>query len=111
MTDQPDQVRSHARKVLRDVLRWRLTADGWTEVSAALDNLEASLGLAGPDQLAALTVTSAALELSAPYLGLTPIDKPTADVPDTVRERVNVLIHALTPPLGPGTDETSEAAG
>jgi hypothetical protein len=96
--------------VLQDVLRWRLTADGWAEVSAILDELEAGLGLTGPDQLTALTMASVALELSAPER-LTPIDKLAVPVPDRVRDRVNVLIHALTPPAGPGTGETSEAAG
>jgi hypothetical protein len=110
VTAQPDEVPSHARNVLQDVLRWRLTADGWGEVSAILDKLQASLSLPGPDQLAALSMASVALELSAPER-LTPIDKLAVPVPDRVRERVNVLIHELTPPAGPGTDETSEAAG
>jgi hypothetical protein len=111
VTAGPEQIRSHARDVLQDVLRWCLTADRWAEISATLDNLEAGLGLTGPDQLAALAEASVALELSAP-VRLTPIDKLTAaPVPDSVRERVNVLIHALTPPVGPGTDETTGAAG
>jgi hypothetical protein len=55
-------------------------------------------------------VASVALELSAPQL-LTPIDKLAVPVPDRVRERVNVLIHTLTPPVEPGPDEAAEAAG
>lgn len=110
MTAEPDPVRGHARDVLQDVLRWQLTADGWARVSATLDKLEAGLGLTGPDQMAALTMASVELELSAPER-LTAIDKLAAPVPDRVRERVNVLVHELAPPAGPGTDETSGAGG
>ena len=110
MTAQPDQDPSHLRNVLQEVLRWRLNVDGWAEISAILDNLKAALRRADSDRLAALAEASVALELSAPER-LTEIDKLTAPVPDRVRERVNVLIHELTPSAGPGTDEASGAAG
>jgi hypothetical protein len=110
VTAQPDQIRSDARSVLQDVLRWCLTADGWAEISAILDKLEAGLDLTGPDQLAALAEASLALELAAPPR-LTEIDKLTAPVPGSVRERVNVLVHELTRPARQDTDETSGAAG
>jgi CATRA-Associated Small Protein len=111
VTAGPVELRRHARNVLQDVLRWRLTADRWADISDILDDLEAGLRLSGPGQLAALTEAAVALELSAPPR-LTPVDKLAADsAPDSVRDRVNVLVHALTPPAAPATDETSGAAG
>jgi hypothetical protein len=109
MTGRPDQIQRDARDVLLDVLRWRLPPDRWAEISAILDNLGTGLDLADPDQLAALAEASVALELAAPEL-LTEIDKLTGPAPDSVRERVNFLIHELSPPARQDSDEASRAA-
>jgi hypothetical protein len=108
VTARPAQVRQHAREVLLDVPRWSLTPSGWAAVSAILDTLATGLDLADPDQLAALAEASVALELSAPER-LTEVDKAATPAPDSVRERVNVLIHELTPSARQGADETSWA--
>jgi hypothetical protein len=99
MTGRPDQVRSDAVSVLRDVLRWRLTPDRWGGISAILENLGTGLDLSNPGQLAALDEASVALELAAPVL-ITEIDKLTGPAPDSVRERVNLLIYELSPRAG-----------
>jgi hypothetical protein len=109
VTARPDQVRRHTREVLLDVPRWSLAPTRWAAISAILDTLEAGLDLADPDHhLAALAEASVALELSAPER-LTEVDKAATPAPDSVRERVNVLIHELTPSARQGADETSGA--
>jgi hypothetical protein len=110
MTDQLAVIRDTALSVLQDVLEWdNLTPARWDDVARILDRLGTGLDLTDPDQLAALSEATIALELAAPIRIIT-IETAGAPVPDRVRERANRLIHELTriafdetePGSGPG---------
>ena len=76
--------------VLRQALDWQLPAAGWVDVRLALDRLGASHDV-GADL--------GYLELAGPFrIGTRVGDEPTTPIPAPLRERVNELIHSLTPP-------------
>jgi hypothetical protein len=109
VTGPPDQVRSDAVSVLRDVLRWSLTPARWADIGGILDRLGTGLDLADPGQRTGLDKATVALELAGPDL-LTAIVAETGPAPDDVRDRVNELIHELEPPRRPGADEVAGTA-
>jgi hypothetical protein len=85
------------------------------DVADVLDGLAEEVNLANPDQLDALSEATIALELAAPAR-IIKIDKDAVPTPDRIRERVNHLIHELTPLTGGarstgGTTSGTRAAG
>lgn len=102
------RVRQRALDVLADIPRWRLGGDAWDRVGQGLRDMERAVG-AG-DRVA-LQRAAAEVELAGPYrvLGLEDVD--LLPPPETLRERVAELVHALRTPAPPPAGKDPDAAG
>jgi hypothetical protein len=98
------QVRAEALEVLRDVLEWRTTSENWDRIARALETMAAAIVKADLD---ALQVAADALELMSPIRIIRIGDVYGDPPPETVRDRVNRLVHSLESPEASVHDESS----
>ena len=95
-------LREEALDVLRDALRWRLTARRWTGVEEVVAGLAAALR-AG--DVGVLRRRVHELELSGPVRATGIDEDPVVEPPDAVRPVLNALVRALE------EDESGPAPG
>jgi hypothetical protein len=85
-------VRAEALDVVSDIDQWRLADARWQAIDQVLAAMAAALET---DDLEALAAATAELELAGPVritrIGATPVVPP----PPQVRDRLNLLVHAL----------------
>lgn len=95
-------VRAEALEVLRDVPEWRTTRENWGRIARALEAMAAATVKA---DMAALQEAADALELMSPIRIMRIGDVDGDPPPETVRDRVNRLVHSLKSPEAPVHDE------
>jgi hypothetical protein len=103
-----DDLREDAVDVLRDVQVWRLTSGRWQVVAQAVDSVAAAL-VAG--DTVAFREALCDVELAGPVRATRVENAETLPASESVRERVNELIHTLDGrPVDP-RDTDDAAAG
>lgn len=97
---------SDALDVLGDLFVWQLVPLRWQRVEQILDSLTEALATGDADTLRDAT---AELELAGPVratrIGATPV----VPAPESVRERVNHLVHSLGGTAPPPTTESGDS--
>lgn len=92
-------MREDALALLRDAQRWRLTGERWRGVERRLDTMAAAL--AG-GEFAVFAEAINDLEADGPVRATRIEDVSPKPAPESVRERINELIHSLSAPLPGG---------
>lgn len=102
-----DDIEDDVFDLLREVLIWRLAGDRWRAVDRALDGLAAALAKNEAD---AFQDGLHALELAGPARAVRIEDVSVLPAPESVRERINQLIHTLENTRRGGEHDTEDNA-
>jgi len=87
-----DELREDALDVLRDAVRWRLTARRWVGVAEVVAGLEAAVRAGDTDAVRARVYE---LELSGPVRATGIHEDPVGPAPETIRPVLNSLVREL----------------